>query len=368
MRHSRAQQLYDVKTFLNRNKSSGRIMCFSFSDSVRIILLKILPAIIPVLVVAWIITKLPLKVSDNATNGMISHISPLLQFEDKTSDFSFTNTFVFGASVLLNFKEEEAPLPRVVNENQDSTDIIREETVHTNGVEIKNETAYTPDPHTILSETLNINKNAKVLIVHTHGSESYTPSKKYSYEHSGNYRTRDSNYNMIRVGEELKKALEAKGIKVIHDKTINDYPSYSDSYNKTEKLIRSHLEKDKSIEFVFDIHRDAVGTPDNTIKFTADIGGKNVAQVMTVCGTDTNLENPVWEENLRLAVHMQNYFNVNYPGFLRPINLRKERFNMHLTTGSLLFEVGTNGNTLDEALRAAKILGDGIGEFIIQNS
>ena len=51
---------------------------------------------------------------------------------------------------------------------------------------------------------------------------------------------------------------------------------------------------------------------------------------------------------------------------MRPINLRKERFNMHLTEGSLLFEIGTHGNTLDEAIGACKYLAEGINEVLKQ--
>lgn len=85
---------------------------------------------------------------------------------------------------------------------------------------------------------------------------------------------------------------------------------------------------------------------------------------MIVCGTDTNLENPDWQENLHLALHIQSHLQNKYPGFMRPLNLRRERFNMHLTTGSMLFEIGTNGNTLEEALTAARYLGDGIADII----
>ena len=48
------------------------------------------------------------------------------------------------------------------------------------------------------------------------------------------------------------------------------------------------------------------------------------------------------------------------PGLTRPVNLRGERFNMDLTAGSLLIEVGGAGNTHAEALLAANALARGI--------
>ena len=49
------------------------------------------------------------------------------------------------------------------------------------------------------------------------------------------------------------------------------------------------------------------------------------------------------------------------PTLPRPINLRAQRFNQHLTPCSLLVEVGTSGNTLQEAIRGAKYFAQSAG-------
>ena len=41
---------------------------------------------------------------------------------------------------------------------------------------------------------------------------------------------------------------------------------------------------------------------------------------------------------------------------MRPITLVNERYNQHLTRGSLIIEVGSSGNTLQEAIRAVRLL------------
>ena len=103
------------------------------------------------------------------------------------------------------------------------------------------------------------------------------------------------------------------------------------------------------------------------MKFTADIGGEKVSQVMLVCGSDgLGLENPDWQYNLSFALKIQNYLNGKYPGLMRPVNLRKERFNLHKTKGSLIFEFGTHGNTMDEALGAVKYIAEGIDAVLKQ--
>lgn len=233
------------------------------------------------------------------------------------------------------------------------------------GLEMKNETSYSVDTQALSNIDLNIkldHKAPEILIVHTHASESYTQSEKYHYSQSDYSRCQDIRYNVVRVGDELDSELTKRGFKVIHDKTINDYPSYNNSYNKTLEVIKNNLEKYPSIKCVFDVHRDAVvGANDEKIKFTADVNGEKVSQVMLVCGSDMlGLDNPNWQKNLALALKIQKSMNEKYPGLMRPVNLRKERFNMHLTEGSLIFEFGTHGNTLDEALGAVKYLADGI--------
>ena len=157
-----------------------------------------------------------------------------------------------------------------------------------------------------------------------------------------------------------------KGIGVIHDKTLCDYPKYNSSYVKSLEVIENNLLKYPNIEFVFDIHRDAIASQDGTpTKLVCTVNGKSTAQAMIVCGTDAmGLENPNWQENLILALKIQKNLEAVCPGLMRPINLRKERFNMHKTKGSLLFEVGTHGNTLEEALNGAKLLAEGIAETI----
>jgi stage II sporulation protein P len=126
------------------------------------------------------------------------------------------------------------------------------------------------------------------------------------------------------------------------------------------------MKKYPSVKCVFDVHRDAiVDENDNKIKFTTEINGEKVSQIMIVSGSDQlGLSNPHWEENLSLALKIQKALDDKYPGLMRPVNLRKERFNMHKTYGSLIFEVGTHGNTLDEALASIKYFADGIEEVL----
>lgn len=243
---------------------------------------------------------------------------------------------------------------------------ITESQVVSKNLQIKNETDYKIDTQSLLSEKPSFKKTdgqPLVLIMHTHSSESYESNGEY--ETSDTDRTQDANYNVIRVGDKLAEMLENKGISVIHDKTVHDYPSYTHSYKKSLETIERNLKEHPSIQIVFDVHRDALGDSENKVKFTADINGETAAQAMLVCGTNSmGLWFDNWEDNLRFAMQIQDRLERCYPGLARPVNIRRERFNLHATRGSVLIEVGTNGNTLDEALCCAKYLGDTIADVI----
>ena len=43
------------------------------------------------------------------------------------------------------------------------------------------------------------------------------------------------------------------------------------------------------------------------------------------------------------------------------IDIVNERYNQHLTRGSLIIEVGSSGNTLQEAVRAVRLFGESAG-------
>lgn len=310
---------------------------------------------------------------ERAEGGAFAAVKSILTF-DSRSNFEVFPVFCGISSLRANQakpNEDSAPKANdtVPTSAEYATGTVRDSANPSNGLEMKNETSYTVDTAALSESKLNISldhKNPEILIVHTHASESYTQSEKYHYSQSDYSRCQDTRYNVVRVGDELDSELTKRGFKVIHDKTINDYPSYNNSYNKTLEVIKSNLQKYPTIKCVFDVHRDAVvGANDEKIKFTADVNGEKVSQIMLVCGSDMlGLENPNWQKNLALALKIQGRMNRKYPGLMRPVNLRKERFNMHLTEGSLIFEFGTHGNTLDEALGAVKYLADGIADVL----
>ena len=209
---------------------------------------------------------------------------------------------------------------------------------------------------------LNLQNPKTVLIYHTHTCESYTPSEKYNYTMTGNYRTTDNNYNMVKVGNELKKYLEQKGFTVIHNTTCHDYPAYSGSYDRSYTTIQDVINKNPKIGLVIDLHRDAVGDG-SSYGPTVKVNGESVAQLMFVIGTNGGgLEHPNWVQNLKTAVKIQETGNTMYQGLFRPMIVRNSRYNQHLAKGASIIEVGATGNTLEECLLSMQCLANVIEE------
>ena len=241
-------------------------------------------------------------------------------------------------------------------------------TTLTGGMTIKNETELQPDLQALLAAGPGLSLPAggpQVLIMHTHTSEAYTPDGSDRYAASGTARTEDTNYNIVRVGDALEAALTAQGLTVLHDRTIYDYPSYTGSYSRSGAAVEAFLAANPTIRIVIDLHRDALSDDQVVYKTMAELPDLACAQVMLLVGTNASgLDHPDWEGHLRLAAYLQNAVNAEHPTLMRPINLVKERYNQHLAPGSLLIEVGSSGNTLQEALRAVELFGQSAGKAL----
>ena len=207
----------------------------------------------------------------------------------------------------------------------------------------------------------------QVLILHTHGSESYTPAGDNGVVWSGDHRTTDTRYNVVRVGDEMAEVFGQAGISVLHDRTLYDYPSYTGAYDRSLAAIQKYLKQYPSIRFILDIHRDAIEDGQgNQYKVVSAIDGVGTAaQLSIVVGSDgSGLTHPNWMENLRLAVAIQENILDQYPTLMRPVLLRNSRYNQHATPGSLLVEVGSAGNSPEEAVLAGRLFAERMTEVI----
>ncbi len=197
-----------------------------------------------------------------------------------------------------------------------------------------------------------------VLIIHTHGTESYSPHGALYTSPSALMRSSDTSENMIAVGAVMSELLNDAGIPTLHCETMHDISSYTRSYDLAADTIQRYLRQYPSIKYVFDVHRDAiVRTNGDLVRPVTVINGEVSAQIMLLVGTDEmGADHAEWRDNLAVAVQLQQRLTESYTRFARPINVRGASFNEQFTKGSLLIEIGSAANSLREAKTAAKYL------------
>ena len=238
----------------------------------------------------------------------------------------------------------------------------------TQGVYVRNYTKYEVDLEALEPPPVKLEDTdqPQILILHTHTTESYTMDGTDIYAPTGDARTIDTYYNVVRVGEEIAKVLRRAGFGVIHDTELYDYPNYNGAYQRSAQSVKEWREQYPSISVVLDVHRDALTAADGTVyKTAAEIGGERTAQCMLVVGTDDSIGSPGgWQENLAFAVQIESRLNEDWPTLARPIALRPTRFNQELLPGSILVEVGSHGNTLQEAMAAGRYFASSLAELL----
>ncbi|MBQ8922149.1 MAG: stage II sporulation protein P [Oscillospiraceae bacterium] len=240
----------------------------------------------------------------------------------------------------------------------------------TNGGQVRNCTFWSNSD--LLAESkiapsldLKMDGTPMVLIYHTHTTESFVSEKTGAYDASCIFRTTEPDKNMVMVGDAIAEQLSAAGIGVVHAREIHDYPVWSGAYSNSAKTIQSVLEQYPSICIALDIHRDAISDGSTVVAPVCTINGNQSAQIMIISGCDKgNMGMPNYRENFHLASAIQQTAEGMFPGFTRPILFDYRKYNQNLTNGSLLIEVGSQGNTLEEARYAGELVGKSLSETI----
>ena len=201
-------------------------------------------------------------------------------------------------------------------------------------------------------ENIELENSKKILIYHTHGSESYKASTQYeTYKF---YRSFDENFNVIKIGKYLEKLLSEKGFNIEHDIEYYDIPDINDAYNKSRTEVKKILSDDTNINMIFDIHRDAISDEEHEAT-SIKINEEEVAQLRFVIGIKNN-DN--WKNNLKLAIEIQKIADKLYPGLFKPILIREREYNQDLSKNAMLIEVGENCNTIEQALNSIKFFSE----------
>jgi stage II sporulation protein P len=194
-----------------------------------------------------------------------------------------------------------------------------------------------------------------VLIYHTHATESYQPFS------DGNFHIIEEAGTVREVGTVLQKVLESKGVKVIHNKTLHDNPSYSKSYSRSAETAQSILKANPSIKIVIDLHRDAASYTGNK-GHRFNVNGKTAAQFCLVVGQG----NDNFLELMAFANKVNQKANDLYPGFSRGVIQKEYKYNQYLADNYILLEMGNNQNNIEEAKLSAVLFAEALAEIIAE--
>ncbi len=286
---------------------------------------------------------------------------------DSNNSISHLDNFV-----LPDFKE----LPEETHSPDEKTYKIIESHISTGGTKcenfyVKNSTGQEINFNEYLAKDPEINikktNEPQVLILHTHTSESYmTHDRDFFYE-SFYPRSLNNSQNITEVGKTITETLIKNGINAIHSTVYHDNPSYNGSYSRAAQTIKQNLEQYPSIQVVIDIHRDSLGLKESgKIKPVFTYQDKKASQLMIIsgCDPDETLGFQNWRKNLSLALRLQKYCESMFPGITRPLNFAKVKYNEHLTPGSLLIEIGSEVNTLQESVYTGAMLGEALSKLL----
>ncbi len=240
---------------------------------------------------------------------------------------------------------------------------------------INNSTGYRPNISALLEMDLggggavpmSNRLTVEVLIIHTHGTESYQSDGVISVpKGEEDTRSTDTEKNVVAVGKAVADILNKNGIGTVHCTVMHDSLQYKDSYARAEETIRRYLAEYPTIKLVIDIHRDSIiRSSGELVKPVAELDGKSAAQLMCVVGSEwEGSAYPNWEKNLSLALKLRENLNQKCENICRPVFLKSHTYNQEIAPYSLLIEVGADGNSLSEALRSAELLAESLCELI----
>lgn len=203
------------------------------------------------------------------------------------------------------------------------------------------------------------NSMPQILIYHTHSQEAYIDSIP-----------NDESTSIMGVGERLCNILRTKyGYNVIHHMGKYDVGGREYAYSNAMADIEAVLAQNPSIEVIIDLHRDETNAD---TRLVTKIQDKTMAKFMFFNGLSytkelgelTTLPNPHVQDNLSFAFQMQLFAEEYYPGLTRRIYLKGYRYNMHYRAKTLLIELGSQTNTVEEAMNSCEPLAHIISEVL----
>ena len=108
---------------------------------------------------------------------------------------------------------------------------------------------------------------------------------------------------------------------------------------------------------MIDVHRDGVPDPEY---YATEFDGQAATQIRLVVGR----QNQNSEANIEFAEKMKAYYDEVKPGLIKSIFMAKGNYNQDLAPHSILLEVGTHTNSLEQAEVGAREFAEALPQFL----
>ena len=268
---------------------------------------------------------------------------------------SFFASFFSNESVLYFLLDTNLKWESVTNKRSDIIDFLLDYTIGRQEIEedvydgsnSKNEYINDPDPK-------ENHEYPVVYIYNTHQGEEYVGDNLQEHDviptvMLASYRLRERlNQNNIYTMVETNKISEIL--------KINNW-NYGSSYKASKLLMSDAKDKNKTLKYFLDIHRDSVSYKLSTL----DYNGKKYAKVLFVVGTDYE----GFEKNLEFSEKLSEKINTIIPGLSRGVLKKGGKgvngiYNQDFSSNTLLIELGGTYNKLEEVTNTVDIISESL--------
>jgi stage II sporulation protein P len=205
-----------------------------------------------------------------------------------------------------------------------------------------------------------VENDSKIIlyIYNSHPTENYSNSSLEAFSINPTVVTADYILQEYLENNGLKSLVETRSVAQILKE--NNW-KYGYSYKASRLLLESAYQKNNSLMYFIDIHRDSAKKTVTTL----NDNGLNYARLMFVVGKEYN----TYEKNYQFAKTLNTMIDSKIPGLSRGVLLKSGPgvngvYNQDFNENCMLIEIGGQDNTIDEINNTIKVLADVISEYI----
>lgn len=192
-----------------------------------------------------------------------------------------------------------------------------------------------------------LTKEPLIYIYNSHQTEEYAPSTFLEYSINPTVMMADYILAEQFTNASYQTIVEERSIK---EKLNENNWKYSSSYKASRIYLDDIKQKNPTLKYFIDVHRDSLIKDKTTI----EINNKSYAKLLFIIG----LENPNYEENLKFTEEINNKLNEKYPNLSKGIYKKSGAgvngvYNQDFSPYTILIEIGGYQNTPTEVMNSS---------------